>query len=92
MHAVVVLARNSRGAWIALVVTHSPGTRGRDARVSGKAGSAKVSRSGMLCLVRLDSVVIVNQFFFVLRVQKIFALVEYLRVIFLGTLHLHAGG
>ena len=43
----------------------------------------------MLCLVRLDSVVIVNQFFcFVPRVQKIFALVEYLRVIFLPTLYL----
>jgi hypothetical protein len=45
----------------------------------------------MLCLVRLDSVVIVNQFFcFVPRVQKIFALVEYLRVIFLPTLYQRA--
>ena len=42
----------------------------------------------MWCLLRLDLSVIVNQFFcFVPRVQKIFALVEYLRVIFLPTLY-----
>ena len=42
----------------------------------------------MWCLLRLDLAVIVNQFFcFVPRVQKIFALVEYLRVIFLPTLY-----
>ena len=45
----------------------------------------------MWCLLRLDLAVIVNQSFcFVPRVQKIFALVEYLRVIFLPTLYLLA--
>ena len=53
----------------------------------GRNGVRK-SGSEMWCLLRLDSAVIVNQFFcFVPRVQKIFALVEYLRVIFLPTLY-----
>ena len=71
-----------------LVVTHSWGPTGHDVRVSGKAGMLCVKLDqGMLCLVRLDLAVIVNQSFcFVPCVQKIFALVEYLHAIFLSTL------
>ena len=47
-----------------LVVTHSWGSTGRDARVPGKAGMLCVKLDqGMLCLVRSDSAVIVNQSF-----------------------------
>ena len=48
-HAVVVLTRNSRGAWIALVVTHPRDRHGHYTRVSGEAV--------MLCVGKIGNVV-----------------------------------